>query len=392
MEAAIYKTTIFKITAPLELEYKYIGEIPIFLGWQILNNKDKEGNLKEIAFNYLPKLKNKNVNFEKIFSKVTIKDLKMHYTEAHLVHLLEEKGIGRPSTFSSLIDKIQERNYVKKSNIEGKSIICKNFELEKNNIIITEEEKIFGNEKNKLIIEPIGIIVIEFLIKHLNLLFKYEYTEILEQKLDLIAKDELNWINICKDFNKEILELIKSFAKDIKKEEYQLDNNNFYIIGKYGPIIKCIEDDIISFKNIKKDIDHNAIKRGEYKLEDIVDNTVNKGRLLGTVDKKDIYLKSGKYGLYIEYGDSNISLKDIKKKENEIMLNDIKSYLESNIIRKIDNNLSIKKGNYGDYIFYKTSNMKKPQFYKLNNFEYDYKTCSIEYIKDWIKEKYNIKS
>ena len=46
----------------------------------------------------------------------------MHFTEAKLVQLLEEKGIGRPSTFSSLIDKIQERNYVKKDNVEGKNL------------------------------------------------------------------------------------------------------------------------------------------------------------------------------------------------------------------------------------------------------------------------------
>ena len=50
-------------------------------------------------------------------SKVSIKGSKSHYTEARLVQLLEEKGIGRPSTFSSLVDKIQERGYVKKEDL-----------------------------------------------------------------------------------------------------------------------------------------------------------------------------------------------------------------------------------------------------------------------------------
>ena len=49
-----------------------------------------------------------------------MKDLKTHYTEAKLVQLLEKKGIGRPSTFSSLIDKIQDRNYVKKNECKRK--------------------------------------------------------------------------------------------------------------------------------------------------------------------------------------------------------------------------------------------------------------------------------
>ena len=49
----------------------------------------------------------------------TIKHLKSHYTEARLVQILEKEGIGRPSTFSSLVDKVQKRNYVKKTDVPG---------------------------------------------------------------------------------------------------------------------------------------------------------------------------------------------------------------------------------------------------------------------------------
>ena len=59
-------------------------------------------------------MKDQDVDYNKIISKITVKDTKSHYTEAKLVQLLEEQGIGRPSTFSSLIDKIQTRGYVKK--------------------------------------------------------------------------------------------------------------------------------------------------------------------------------------------------------------------------------------------------------------------------------------
>ena len=62
------------------------------------------------------------IPYKKICAKVTIKGSKLHYTEARLVQLLEEKGIGRPSTFSSLVDKIQERGYVKKEDVKGKEI------------------------------------------------------------------------------------------------------------------------------------------------------------------------------------------------------------------------------------------------------------------------------
>ena len=65
----------------------------------------------------------------------------MHYTEAKLVQLLEQKGIGRPSTFSSLIEKIQDRGDVKKDSIKGKKIKCLDFELENDEILEIETEE-----------------------------------------------------------------------------------------------------------------------------------------------------------------------------------------------------------------------------------------------------------
>ena len=65
--------------------------------------------------------------------------------------------------------------------------------------------------------------------------------------------------------------------------------------------------------------------------------------------------------------------------------------VKSNIIRDITDNISIRKGQYGDYIYYKTSAMKKPTFYKLNGFQEDYKTCHTIIVKNWIMDTYHIR-
>ena len=144
MSDAIFKQLIVKISAPNDLYYKYVAEDNIFPGWKIVEGIENDKfytYLKNIASNLI-------IDHKKILSKQTLKDLKSHYTEAKLVQLLEQRGIGRPSTFSSLIDKIQERNYVKKDNIVGKKLEIMDYILENNVIEKIKGEKEFGNEKN----------------------------------------------------------------------------------------------------------------------------------------------------------------------------------------------------------------------------------------------------
>ena len=115
---------------------------------------------------------NSTVDYKKIYAKTGLKDSKLHLTEAKLVNLLEMNGIGRPSTFSGLVEKIQERNYVKKQNVVGRKVNCLDYELT-SKLKKIQVEKSFGNEKNKLIIQPVGILVIEFLSRHFDNLFDY---------------------------------------------------------------------------------------------------------------------------------------------------------------------------------------------------------------------------
>jgi DNA topoisomerase-1 len=122
--------------------------------------------------------------FKKIMTKCSMRNTKSHYTESGLVQMLEKMGIGRPSTFSSLVDKIQERGYVKLQDVRGKSLECREFTiLEDKKIESKTEVREIGSETRKLVIQPLGIIVIEFLLEHFAPLFEYEFTKNMENQL-----------------------------------------------------------------------------------------------------------------------------------------------------------------------------------------------------------------
>ena len=183
MSDAKYNKITSEILAPNNKIYRRSEEQIIFPGWKKIRGYEEKNEIYKILKD--EKDMNKIYEYKKINSKVKLKDLKPHYTEAKLVQILEEKGIGRPSTFSSLIDKIQARKYVLKQNVKGKKINCIDFELIGDELEENDNVREFGEEKNKLVLQPLGTIVVEFLVNHYNDLFQYDYTKKMEDELDI---------------------------------------------------------------------------------------------------------------------------------------------------------------------------------------------------------------
>ena len=114
-------------------------------------------------------------------------------------------------------------------------------------------------------------------------------------------------------------------------------------------------------------MDIDRLKRGQYTLEEIVEENKYTKNVLGNYKEEEVFLKSGKYGLYTTYNGKNISLQSLQKDECEITLEDVIQVIKDgnashnkSIIKEIDNELSIRKGKFGPYVFYKTDKMKKP--------------------------------
>ena len=408
MSPAIASSLTAKISAPQNLEYHYTTELIEFPGWKIVKGYE----IENAHYQYLLNIKKKSIiGYNKIKATTTMIELTSHYTEASLVKTLEEKGIGRPSTFSSLIDKIQERGYVQKEDVIGKKINCIDFELVDEELQEFTNAREFGNEKNKLVLQPLGKIVIEFLENHFNELFEYQFTKKMEDDLDIIAKGEEEYYQLCNTCLTKIDNLIESLkTKKLKKDTIELDETHTFMIGSKGPVIKVTEvkedgEKKTSYKSVKKNIDIEQIKKGELGIEDIIDEkgTVQTGGVhLGNYLENEIIVKKGKFGLYICHGDKTYSLSKTSYKSKDpskFTLQDMIKVIEdssngeekgSGMVRKLTDDLSIRNAKYGDYIFYKNERMKKPAFLKLKGFTLDYKTCEISKILEFIKVNYNI--
>lgn len=393
MPDAVFHVIQSSINGACNTTFKKTNELIYFPGWKIVKKKYETEN---IEYQHLKTIKDETVlQYNKIVSKVAIVNKKSQYTEAGLIQSLEEKGIGRPSTYSMLVDKIQERNYVKKMDVKGKTVECKDFEFINGTIKESVSSREFGNEKNKLVIQPLGKVVMTFLDKHFNELFNYEHTKQMEEELDKITKNNADMYVLCKNYNVTIDNLISNL-NSLKRVNYAIDENNSYIVGRYGPVMKCTEGENVVYKPVKN-IDIQKLENGEYKLEDILEPKLEKEVQIpiGKFNDKDVFIKNGKFGIYAECDGKMKSLKELGKRDiTTISLEEVIPYLkeEINLIRRISNDLSIRKGPKGDYLFYKTSKMKKPKFFAVLPFNKDtnehYRTCDDTILKAWINKQY----
>lgn len=392
MSKAQYLKLILTLSAPLKHKYTTEVEKAVFDGWKSVYGVENNDEM----FERLNLIENDTkMMYNKINSDMTITNLKQHYTESRLIQLLEKKGIGRPSTYSSIISKIQDKGYVSKKNVPGKKLTCINYELVGDEIETKTQRKEFGQEKNKLVLEPTGLLVIEFLIKHFGELFEYDYTRNMEEMLDEIANGDKEWSELCKDCNTTIDKYIKQIKKT-DKPVIKIDETHTYTIGRYGPVIKCEDENGVSFKQINKtlQIDLEKLRNGGYTLNELMysDNSspsVNENRVLGEYNEEEVVLKNGKFGVYVTMGGKNTSLKYINKDMEDITLEDVIEYINkkakpsSSIIKELSKDVSIRKGKYGPYVFYKTSGMSRPKFISMKGIKPEEVTLS------WVEANLN---
>jgi DNA topoisomerase-1 len=246
------KCNRYSITISLSNTDKYwfisTYTLTVFIGFKILNEKKEEDIKNKIVMDIK---KDDALTYEMIESKQTYTQPLNRFTESSLVKELENKGIGRPSTFSSIINTVQTRKYV----IKQKSIPVKKeclIDTLKDNKITSKTLKVdFGDKKQRLFATELGTKVTIFLTDNLNYMMDYKFTANLETELDEIATGNKDWIETVDGLTKTLEKLIGKVPEKEKqtyterkmnKDERTVGNHEGsvieFFVGQYGPFIK----------------------------------------------------------------------------------------------------------------------------------------------------------
>lgn len=395
-EAELEKTTVTIAVSDQDAVFNAVGEVVKFDGFLRVYSEstddDGESDEKE---GLLPKIsKGETLVYKTITATQRFTQHSPRYTEASLVHKLEELGIGRPSTYAPTISTIQQRGYVEKGSKEGvkrdfNELVLENGAIEKSELIETT-----GNEKNKLIPTDVGIVVNQFLMEFFPTIMDYNFTASVEKEFDEVAEGKEQWQALIKDFYKDFEPTIENSLE--KKSEHKIGERVLGAdpktgkpvsvkIGRFGPVVQigtAQDEEKPRFAQMKKDQSLETIT-----LEEALD-LFKLPRELGAFEDKEVSVGAGRFGPYVKHDGKYISIPKgtdpmeitleeaidlIEKKRQAEKEKHIKSFAE-------EPELEILNGRYGPYIAYKKKNYHIPK-------EQEPKELTLEQCLELIKKE-----
>ena len=376
-DAEIEKTTVNIEVSGTDETFIAQGEVVKFDGFIKVYRESSDDDDQQDEFGHiLPPLKKGQVLSRRdIIATERFSQGPQRYTEASLVHKMEELGIGRPSTYAPTISTIQQREYVQKGDKKGEDRPYSLYQLKGKQISQKTRKELIGSEKGKLIPTDIGIVVNDFLMENFNEIMDYNFTAKVEQDFDKIAEGDEKWTDIMKAFYKSFeptVEKTMNARQEHKAGERQLGNDPktgkpvFVKIGRFGPVVQIgsAEDkDKPQFAQLPKEQSIETIT-----LEEALD-LFKLPRNLGDYENKPVTIGTGRFGPYVLHDRKYTSLpKDwdpmaitldeaialIQDKRREESQKHMKFFLE-------DPKLEVMNGRYGPYLVYDGKNYRLPK-------------------------------
>lgn len=356
-----------------EKDVKFIANYTtiLFDGYMILTNTigiDMDEDSENITSkDKIDIIKDTIVDFNKMEASEEYTKPPLRYNEAGLIKTMKKNGIGRPSTYASIISKIMERNYVSINNIEGVSkevvtfsVLNKKFEIKEKTKTIT-----IGKEKMKIIPTQIGIMVNTFMMKNFEPIMDIKFTADMEKMLDKVAVGKAEWFNVLDIYYKKfspMVDIIEKMPMENKKLKVDdkvigihpiLQQTIFLTNAKFGYCIKMMENDKWRYASI------DDIKPEDITLEKAL-NFLEYPKQLGKIGTSIVTLNKGKFGLYFKVGTKSIAIKDASIEPTLEYAKQLADNVHDNNSFQIKSKtVYLKNGQYGYYLM-SMNGTKKP--------------------------------
>ena len=376
-DADIEKTTITIKMNTTQEEFIAQGEVITFDGFIKVYKEsvDDEENNEEFG-SILPQTKKGDqLTRREIQATEKFSQGPQRYTEATLVHKLEELGIGRPSTYAPTISTIQQREYVQKGDKKGEEREYTILILKGKQVSEKTRKELANSEKGKLLPTDVGTVVNDFLMQFFPGIMDYNFTAKVEQDFDKIAEGGEKWNDMIKVFYKKfepIVEKTLNNRAEHKAGERELGVDPktgkpvFVKIGRFGPMVQigaAEDEEKPRFAQMPKEQSIESIT-----LEEALE-LFKLPRNLGSYKGSDIIIGTGRFGPYILHNKAYISL----PKEEDPMTISLETAValihqrqvqeEQRHLKSFEEEpkLEVLNGRYGPYLAYEGKNYRLPK-------------------------------
>ena len=350
------------------LPYLFIatGEVVLFDGFMrvYIQSVDDE---TETDTTVLPKMKEgATLERREIVAQQTFSKPPYRYNEATLVRKMEELGIGRPSTYATIIETIQQRHYVERGNVAGKKREYNLLSLRGEHVTDKQKTETAGHDAQKLLPTDLGCLTNDFLVEQFPEILSYDFTAREEENFDKIAAGKKNWVNTVdafyKTFHPSILRVPTGKVAGRFLGNTPAGEPVYAKISKIGPCIQIgsAEQDKPRFVSLDKDHSLFTIT-----LEEALALFQNaQPGVVCILDGEEVISGEGKYGPYLRMGKTFVSLPKGKDPhtltEEDVRALFAKRVQQSEPIHQWGN-LQVLEGRYGAYIKTETGNIRIPR-------------------------------
>lgn len=389
-DAQIEKTTVSIGVSGTERKFVANGEVVAFDGFLKVYRESTDDEGGDEQLHTLPALKaGDRLERREITATERFSQGPARYTEASLVHKMEELGIGRPSTYAPTISTIQQRQYVVKGDKRGEERAYTIDSLRGRVISQKTKKEMAGSEKGKLLPTDTGIVVNDFLIKNFPDIMDYNFTAHVEQKFDDIAEGKTEWNAWMKDFDRRfdpVVERVLNERNEHKAGERLLGTDPksgkpvFVKIGRFGPVVQigsADDDEKPRFAQLPASMSMETIK-----LDEALD-LFKLPRQVGDFEGSPVVIGAGRFGPYVMHDRKYVSLPKeddpmtvgldeavrlIMKKRDDERKRHLKAFEE-------DDKMEVLNGHWGPYIAYDGKNYRIPRDLHDKAAELSYDEC-----------------